>query len=54
MSNGIPSIVLPLLSSDDVPPPFDASKYIVPVIYPDRITEVDGGPNVDIDDSKLC
>jgi hypothetical protein len=52
MSNDDIALNFPLLSADEVPPPFDASKYVVPLIYPADYVEEDGFQNVAINDEQ--
>uniref|UniRef100_A0AC35EV81 Aminopeptidase N-like N-terminal domain-containing protein n=1 Tax=Panagrolaimus sp. PS1159 TaxID=55785 RepID=A0AC35EV81_9BILA len=52
MSNNDSTLNFPLLSAEDVPPPFDTTRYVVPLIYPGEYTEEDGFQNVAINDEQ--
>uniref|UniRef100_A0AC34G1Y2 Uncharacterized protein n=1 Tax=Panagrolaimus sp. ES5 TaxID=591445 RepID=A0AC34G1Y2_9BILA len=51
MSNDDDSILnIPLFSAEEVPAPFDSSRYVIPLIYPGEYVEEDGFQNVAIED----
>uniref|UniRef100_A0A914XWI4 Uncharacterized protein n=1 Tax=Panagrolaimus superbus TaxID=310955 RepID=A0A914XWI4_9BILA len=52
MSNNDSILNLPILSAEEVPPPFDAKRYVVPLIYPGEYVEEDGFQNVAIEDEQ--